>query len=387
MSIKYHDVNVGVTFDSGGGSVVEASPNQVNFIDYDGTIAYSYTAQEASALTALPSNPSHNGLVAQGWNWTLAEIKSYLLDIPNGMVIVGQLYTTQSGDTEVDVSFIDNSRLEPMMTIAVNGTITIDWGDGSTPDSVTGSSLTSRKYVPHVYSSIGNYTISIHKESGTYSFYCSSEHTILGKMNYGSYRENRGYTACVRAVRLGNGITNLGRDAFAYCSNLYYVTIPIGLTITRDSNFVNCTSLKALIISDTTDSIGEYCSSDSSPIMISLPYNLNEIPAYSLRSCPGLCAITIPPIISTIGIQAFENDYSLTKLIIPNTVTSIGDSAFNRCTGMKEYYFKSLTPPTLGTGVFQDIPPDCIIYVPSQSLSAYQSATNWSNYASYMVGE
>jgi hypothetical protein len=40
----------------------------VNFYDYDGTLLYSYTKEECLELEELPSNPSHNGLVAQGWN-------------------------------------------------------------------------------------------------------------------------------------------------------------------------------------------------------------------------------------------------------------------------------------------------------------------------------
>jgi len=54
----------------------EVAEKDVNFIDYDGTILYSYTAQEAQALEALPANPTHAGLTAQGWNWTLAQIKT-----------------------------------------------------------------------------------------------------------------------------------------------------------------------------------------------------------------------------------------------------------------------------------------------------------------------
>jgi hypothetical protein len=46
------------------------------------------------------------------------------------------------------------------------------------------------------------------------------------------------------------------------------------------------------------------------------------------------------------------------------------------------------TPPTLAnTNAFTNILSDCKIYVPAASLTAYQEATNWSTYASYMVGE
>ena len=103
-----------------GGGGGPATKKQVNFIDYDGTLLYSYTAQEANALTELPANPSHTGLVAQGWNWTLAGIKAQLTALPNGDVWVGQMYITASRNTEIDVS-MPKGRLSPVMTIAVNG--------------------------------------------------------------------------------------------------------------------------------------------------------------------------------------------------------------------------------------------------------------------------
>lgn len=53
----------------------EAAVEYVNFRDYDGTVLYSYTVEEAAALTELPPLPTHEGLVCQGWNWTLTDIK------------------------------------------------------------------------------------------------------------------------------------------------------------------------------------------------------------------------------------------------------------------------------------------------------------------------
>ena len=75
---------------SGGGGETTASQKDVNFIDFDGTIRYSYTASEFAALTALPANPSHSGLTSQGWNWSLADAKAYVAAY--GMLDIGVLY-------------------------------------------------------------------------------------------------------------------------------------------------------------------------------------------------------------------------------------------------------------------------------------------------------
>ena len=308
----YSPVTVNVS--GGGGS--SANKKQINFIDYDGTILHSYTSTEWQSVTALPSNPSHSGLTAQGWNWTKAQIDAQLTAMPNDDVWVGQMYITTSGDTEIDVSFVDSTRLSPYLSCAVNGTITINWGDNST-STVTGTSLTSRKDTQHVYASTGDYTIVIHVESGSWAFYGTYTYTLLNK-NSSTQNANRVYSNCVQNVRIGAD-TSIGNYAFSYCYSLTSVTIPSGVT-----------------------SIGNF---------------------------------------------AFYYCYSLASVTIPSGVTSIQASAFYNCYGMAEYHIKPTTPPTLGTTVFNNIQSDCVIYVPSTSLTAYQEATNWSTYASYMQGE
>ena len=60
----------------------------VNFYDYDGTLVTSYTKTEFLSLSAMPDNPSHDGLTAQGWNWSLNDAKTYVT--ANGKLDVGQ---------------------------------------------------------------------------------------------------------------------------------------------------------------------------------------------------------------------------------------------------------------------------------------------------------
>ena len=147
---------------SEGSTVVE--PKDVNFIDYDGTLLHSYTKAEINAMTResdLPANPSHAGLISQGWNWTLAQIKSQLtaiLDIP---VWVGQMYVTSSGKTEIDIVLEDPDFLSPYLGVPVNGTILVDWGDGSAEDTLTGTGQTTLRYQQHTYAAVGAYTIQI----------------------------------------------------------------------------------------------------------------------------------------------------------------------------------------------------------------------------------
>ncbi len=491
--------NVDVAVPSSGGET--ASKKQINFIDYDGTILHSYTASEWASVTALPSNPAHNGLVAQGWNWTKAQIDAQLTAMPDGDVWVGQMYITSSGDTEIDLYFADSARLSPILTIAVNGTVTVDWGDNTTPDTVTGTSLTTRQTVSHTYASTGEYTMVIHVVSGSFQFYGSSNYQLLRKNT--TSNQNIVYTKCVEAVRFGSGVTSIGTYAFYYCHSLtsvtipsgvtsigtyafnscycltsvtipssvtsierdtfngcysltsvtipsgvtsignnafYYchpltsVTIPSGVTSIGDNAFNSCDSLTSVTIPSGVTSIGTYAfyccycltsvtipSSVTSIVSnafngcycltnITIPSGVTSIGTYAFSGCRSLTSVTIPSGVTSIGNNAFNNClslgsitissdvtsignnvfagcYSLASVTIPSGVTSIGGGAFSSCYGVAEYHIKPTTPPTLGTNAFSNIVSDCIIYVPSASLSEYQSATNWSTYSSYMVGE
>lgn len=59
---------------------VELKRNDVNFFDYDGTLLYAYSWEEAKELTMLPALPEHDGLEVREWNYTLEDIKAQGVD-------------------------------------------------------------------------------------------------------------------------------------------------------------------------------------------------------------------------------------------------------------------------------------------------------------------
>lgn len=396
---------------SGGGGTTEEPVRDVNFIDYDGKIVYSYSAADFQQLSAMPSNPSHAGLTAQGWNWSLSDAKTEVAS--NGTLWIGQMYITQSGNTEIDVNFESAARLSPILTVSVNGTITVDWGDNTTPDTVSGTSLYDGLDVSHTYAAPGEYTIAIHVVSGEYQFYGSNTRTLLrGPAPNYTGDGTRVYSNCIKAVRFGSGMSSIGDYALFRCYSLKTVTIPnsVGI-ISSYYAFSDCRNLKSLTIPSGVASVQpymfRYCYALES---VSLPKSVTSIESYAFDYCSALrmlpyhggvatidnhaysnlFQIAIAKIqngVSTIGGAAFANCYGLASSTFPSTVTSIGNIVFNGCYGLKEIHVLASSPPTIDSGTFSSIASDCIIYVPSASLAAYQSATNWSAYASMIQGE
>ena len=367
---------------TGGGGTV--SPKDVNFYDYDGTLLYSYTALEFAALSSMPANPSHSGLTAQGWNWTLTDAKTYVTSY--GILDIGQIYITDDGKTRLYIRIAAPGRMTVPLRFSqtvANG-VTINWGDGSATETVSG---TGNRNTSHTYSSIGDYVIILSPLSGCVlglgngtASYC-----VLGLTG----NAGRVYFNMLKKVEIGSKVTSIDDYAFRYCYSLASVTIPSSVTSIGQYAFGECYSLASIIIPPKVTSIGSYafnyCYSLSN---ITIPSSVTSISDHAFYNCCSLASITIPSSVTSISTYMFGSCYSLASITIPSSVTTISAYAFSACYGMAAYHIKPTSPPTLSNiNAFNNIPSNCIIYVPAASLDTYKSTSNWSNYASKMVGE
>ena len=412
----------------GGGGETPASAkwDDVTFIDYDGSVLYSYSLAEAQALTTLPTLPSHDGLVCQGWNWTLEAIKAL-----NRPVTVGAMYITDDGATRLHIRIATVGRMTVPLYIGqtvANG-VSIDWGDGSTVKTLSG---TGNVNTSHTYAEPGDYVISLMPQDGcTLSFgsgsssycvmgstgnngrvYCNMMQDVsIGKnvTSIGKYAFNNCYSFAsitipdgvtsisnsafnncysLASITIPNGVTSIGNDTFSNCRSLASVTIPNGVTSISNSAFNNCYSLASVTIPDGVTSIGGSafynCYSLAS---IAIPTGVISIGGSAFNSCYSLASITIHDGVTSIGNYAFQNCYSLASITIPAGVTSIGDYAFSNCYGMRYYNFSECTsiPALSNNNAFYNIPSDCQMLIPSALYNRWKSATNWTTYASHMV--
>ena len=368
-----------------GGSAAGV-PGDITFYDYDGTIVTSWTLEELAAKTALPDYPSHEGLICQGWNWSLADLKT-----TNRKMNVGAMYITDDGKTRVYIR-LEEGRTSPMLGVCPNGTVTVDWGDGTTPDTLTGTSTSTVKWTSnHAYAAPGEYVIKLTVD-GAMRFYGEGS-TSKGSaiLRYSSSSDNRNYVYqnSVQKIEIGNNIISIGEYAFNSCYSLASITIPGSVRIIEDFAFNNCYSLASITISGSVINIAGYafgyCYSLAS---ITIANSVINILYYAFNHCYSLASITIPNGVARIGESAFGYCYSLASITIPNSVTRIEESAFTNCYGVSFYDFSNYTSiPTLANpAVFGGLPADCQIRVPASLVEEWKAATNWSTYANYIVG-
>lgn len=372
-----HDISVEY---AGSGST---AANGVYFLDYDGSVVTSWDSSTVAGKTALPDNPTHTGLVAQGWNWTLAGIKSYIAKYPDANVFVGQMYKTASGLTEMDVTVTKVTGL----TVTCNMSGNKNWGDGTT-DSATS----------HTYADYGDYTIT-----------CGGTEVPAGTSNKGGMFGSSG-SACT-AVRIGGSVTSCGMYAFSGCRSVTNITIPEGVTNIDHYAFSNCYSLRSITFPEGVTSFGgllfQSCSALTSIALpegvtsingsafyqcrsltnITLPEGITSIGGNAFFYCHSLTSIALPESVTLIGSAAFEECHSLRSITLPEGITSIGGNEFSNCRALIEYDFSDATAVSAlaNTNAFTNISPLCKIKVPASLYQQWIAATNWTAYADYIV--
>lgn len=370
------------------GSVIENQPiKDVNFFDYDGTCVYSYTFAEWASVTELPSQPLHEGLIADGWALfdNVDAVNTRITNVPNQSIYVFPYYKTDDGKTRLYLNIVSSYAI--YFGFGVNGTIRIDWGDGSPTYDLTGTSLTTKVGRAHTYQR-GCYVMSIEVISGSFRIGGTngSPWLMLIDGNTASASVSakcQGPGSALEKIEVGSNIS-FSDSGFYNFKQLKAITLSKGQAMNAARLFYNCMSLKCHPQGD----YGTDCLCGTA-IAYSTTSSSMTASKYASSNVRDVC---LSPSITAIPSNCFYGCHSLTRIFIPSLVTSINANAFQNCEGLKEIHLYPTTPPSLNaTSVFNIIPSNAVMYVPYSEdhsvLDAYQTATNWSSFASLMVEE
>ena len=194
----------------------------------------------------------------------------------------------------------------------------------------------------------------------------SSVNTISLPSNMQSINDSM-FSGCenITSIKIPSTVTSIGSDAFYNCYSLTSITAPVGVsssswpssietftinggTSIGSYEFSGCSNLTSITVPSTVTSIGENafesCSNltnITAPVGISYSSWPSSVQTFTINggtsikyqefyNCSNLTSITIPNTVTSIGDNAFE-DSGLTSITIPSTVTSIGSNVFYNC--------------------------------------------------------
>ena len=172
----------------------------------------------------------------------------------------------------------------------------------------------------------------------------------------------------ITSVVIGNGVTSICGKAFKQCPNLTSASIASTVTSIDAEAFSECGNLETVTFTDADNS------------------HLTIIRPNAFANCVKLSSITIPEGVEEIYDFAFVCCSALVSATLPSTLSTMGYHAFRDCTSLASVFCLASTPPTGGLSMFKNNASGRKIYVPSESIGAYQAAEYWISYANDIIG-
>ena len=204
-----------------------------------------------------------------------------------------------------------------------------------------------------------------------------------GVQNVGSYafRSSKG----IMEVTLPDSVTELGNYAFMYCDHLESVNIPAGVTVISEGFLEGCSALGSVELHEGITEIGNFAFSQCKSLTsVTLPESLETLGNQAFYGCGSLTSFNLTKNVTQIGYNILGGENSLSSItvdpentvydsrdncnaiiesdtntlirgckntVIPASVPTIGNSAFDWCTGLKSIEIPG-TVKTVGFNAF-----------------------------------
>ena len=219
-------------------------------------------------------------------------------------MIDGEVYATEE--------VAEGAVITPKEAPAKDGFIFYEWK--GLPETMPGNHLT----VEAIYTE----PITFESNGLWYSLCYKGQVAIIANPSGERYAGNVTIPETVSNEGVEYSVTSIGSYAFYLCSGLTSITIPNTVTSIRGLAFVGCSGLTSIVVEEGNTF---YDSRNNCNALIETETN------NLIRGCQSTI---IPNSVTSIENSAFDDCSGLTSITIPNTVTSIGNSAFHYCSGL-----------------------------------------------------
>jgi len=182
----------------------------------------------------------------------------------------------------------------------------------------------------------------------------------------------------IHKIILPADLTKIGNHAFYQCENLESVVIPDKVDTIGKYAFTGCVKLTQINMPESVRALGAnafYGTSITNPV-----YN-SKIFGYMPKSYAG--KYVVPEGIVSIATRSFVNCDKLTEIIMPESLKRLGTDVYDGCSALQSLTCYAVNPPECVhtfTGIDMSIP----LYVPAESVDAYNDAEEWNDFTNIL---
>ena len=265
------------------------------------------------------------------------------------------------------VSVMPMSIFTTTASAATSGYYTYTVSNGKATITDVNTSISGDVTIP---STLGGYPVT---SIGDNAFWCCTSLSSITIPDSVTSIGDWAFSDCssLTSITIPDSVTSIGFWAFGRCESLTSITIPNSVTSIDYDAFIYCLSLTSI----TVDSNNKYYSS-----LDGVLFNKDKTELICYPARKASTAYTIPDSVTSIGNSAFSSCTRLTSITIPDSVTSIYGFAFSGCTSLT-----SITIPDSvtsiggiafsGTGYYNNISnwEDNVLYIGKHLIEAKDS--------------
>lgn len=313
--------------------------NTINFETEDfSNIIYAEVNKVPNKLTIIENSEQLN---YDGSNEVSVDLTKYAFknDIPSL-----QDLPQFTNKLEIDLSYAPSLNGFITFPIVSSSNFYVNWGDGTGTYYQEATTSISHQYSDNEF-------------AGWISIYGDWQGIVFGP-------DDNDNKLILINIEYDSNITNMSERPLYNCVNLTEFEIPKG-TIIIPRNFVrHCTNLKS----------------------INIPEGVTQIQTYAFMQT-GITSVIIPDSVTRLYGSTFVLCDKLKHVKIGSGLTQTSDSEFTNCYNIEDVTITALTPPTIQGNIFFNND-TFLLFVKSESLQAYKTATNWTQYAdrTYPIG-